>query len=216
MACNPAMKYLMIGVAMVAIGGAAQAQYSDGSVDTPGYVGPMGPNVSKAFTGSPDGNNVQPGMDPGENAYGDSGMAPATAMAPPPAARRSQPGIISDPQQVRDCLCMQTSYEMLRSDVSAKQDVYAKDQGEKSSLEDQINTAKEGPMSPDKVEQIRQMSQQRISLLNKIDSTDLPQLQAATAKYNRAAGGYERMCGNKSYDGEVLARVKSGLTCQGG
>jgi hypothetical protein len=211
-------KYLMIGAAFMAMTVGAQAQYdSDSSVTTPEYIGPMGPNVHKAFTGTPNGSDVQPGMDPGENAYQTPGGAAAgdmTPRMPQPMAPRA--GLISDPQQIRNCLCMQTSDEMLRSEISSRQAAYSQDQTQRSTLEDQIQAAKAMPSSPDQIERVRELSQQRIILLNQINQSDIPQLQQVTQRYNQSASSYDRMCGSKSYDGETLARVKIGLTCQGG
>ena len=200
---------LLAGIATAAV--AQDMQTQDSSVYTDGYTGPMGPNVHKAFTGTPVGPDVQPGMDPGEDAY----------AAPPPAPmasapRASQPGVISDPQQIRDCLCMQTRYEMLNNEVSTKQAGYSEATSKMSSLQDQITAAKGGPSSPQQIEQIRQLSEQRIETQNRLNEEYIPQLQKATATYNKAVKSFQNMCGGKSYDTEVLGRVKTGLVCQGG
>ncbi len=190
---------LVLAGLLIGLTGAASAQDTPdqaGAGYSDGYNGPMGPNVSKAFGVDEDNTPARP--------------------APMQQAPRSQPGVISDPQQVRDCLCMQTHYEMLSNDVSAKQGAYSQAKTQVSTLQDQISAARANPSSPQQIEQIRQMSQQRIDAQNQLNMRYIPELQKSTKTYNRAVSSFQSMCGGKSYDTEVLARVKTGLVCQGG
>ncbi len=196
MPINRIFRPLMLTCLLVGLAGTASAQ-QDMSQDNVGYVGPMGPNVGKAF-----------GVDQMQPA-----MAPAPMM---PAAPHSHSGVISDPQQIRDCLCMQTRYEMLGNNVSTKQAAYSQATSQVSSLNDQIAAARANPSSPQQIDQIRQLSSQRIETQNKLDMQYIPELQSATQTYNQAVQSFDQMCGSRSYDTEVLGRVKTGLVCQGG
>ncbi len=176
----------------------AQAQSASDPGYDPAYAGPESPNVSKAFNAGMDAN--APMIPPGPRRYG--GVSRDT--------------VISDPQQVRDCLCLQTRYETLRNDVAARQQAYDQAMQQDQALQQQLAGMKSAGASPESLTQMRQVSQQRIETQHALNFTYIPQLQQATDRYNGAVGNFQRMCGGKSYDMDVLNHVKPGLVCQGG
>ncbi len=168
-------------------------QDSTTSVYTNGYSGPMGPNAQKAF---------------------EAGQ-PMPQPQPQPAAYPAGSQIVSNPQQIQYCLCLQTRYEMLSNDSTAKQTAYNQAVAQRADLDSQIAAAKAGPSSPDRVEHIRELNARRIALQQQINQQYIPEQQGSTERYNEAVGQYQQSCAGKDFDSTVLARVKTGLVCQG-
>ena len=192
------IKTLMVTAAMLGSITCAQAQYANDPGYDPAYAGPESPNVSKAFNNGLDAN--APMLPPGQRRYG--GV--------------SSNSVITDPQQVRDCLCLQTRYETMRNDVASRQQAYDQAMQQDQALQQQLAGMKSAGASPEALTQMRQVSQQRIETQRALNASYIPALQQATDRYNGAVGNFQRMCGGKSYDTDVLNHVKPGLVCNGG
>ncbi len=165
----------------------------DDSAYDSGYTGSMGPNVQKAFE------PPQPPVNPNQAAM-----------------RASANGVISNPQQIGSCLCIEAQYKALDNQVTAKKSVYTQAVSQRAGLDAQLAAGKAAPASPDQVNMIRQVSEKRIDLQKQINDQYIPDLQTATRQYNDVVAQYQQSCAGKSFDTEITARLQSNLQCRGG
>jgi hypothetical protein len=137
-------------------------------------------------------------------AFASTGSTSGTSAAP-----------ITNVQQISSCLCLESSYQSLNSQVSAKQAAYDQAVAQRAALDTQLASEKASAATPAQIDAIRVTSEKRIALQGQINDIYIPQLQQATAQYNSSVDQYQQSCAGKLFDTTTQAQVQSTLQCRG-
>jgi hypothetical protein len=124
-------------------------------------------------------------------------------------------GIVTDPVEIKACLCSEQAVARLKDRVSQAQQTYDQDHAAVDTLDQQIaqarasvNTAIQG-----QVDALKAMNLQREQLYAHTYDVDLPALQAAIQAYNDAAGEYGARCVGRNFDSVLMDQGRANLFC---
>jgi hypothetical protein len=131
-----------------------------------------------------------------------------------PAAAQGQT-VLTSPQAITNCLCMEFSVNTLAADVAARQRMYEDAKRNFESLDAEVDRQRQtmNPNDPAQVEAFRQLLDRRDEARTRFVGEATPEYSAQVEEYNRRVGAFNQRCGGKSYDGNVLAQVRQSLVC---
>jgi hypothetical protein len=134
--------------------------------------------------------------------------------APSPAAAQAQT-VLTSPQEITECLCMEFSVNTMASDVAARQRIYDDAKRSYEALDAEVNERRQSmnPNDPAQVEAFRQLLDRRDAARVRFVGEATPEYSTQVEEYNRRVAAFNQRCGGKSYDGNVLARVRQSLVC---
>jgi hypothetical protein len=134
--------------------------------------------------------------------------------APLPAAAQAQT-VLTSPQEVTTCLCMEFSVNTMANDVAARQRMYEDAKRSSESLDAEVNQRRQtmNPNDPVQIEALRQLLDRRDGARARFAGEATPEYSAQVEAYNRRVAEFNQRCGGKSYDGNVLAQVRQSLVC---
>ncbi|MGE0725851.1 MAG: hypothetical protein AB7O45_15860 [Alphaproteobacteria bacterium] len=137
-------------------------------------------------------------------AAGIAGAAPATAQQ-----------VITDPQQIAACLCLEQSIAQNGADMGHRRQMFDQRTGELMQLDQQIQ--RERPQvnesDPVQVARFRDLLERRDRLAQAIDGPMIADLQASIARYNLPVEEHRIRCLGRYYDDMVMNQVRLTLAC---
>jgi septal ring factor EnvC (AmiA/AmiB activator) len=138
-------------------------------------------------------------------------MAGALLAAVPATAQN----VLSAPQQVQACLCLEQGTSNLATDVATHKQTYEQRRQELDQLNAQLASLKQrmNVDNPADVAAYAQLFDKRNAAFDTFSRDVEPQYAASVERYNRMVADYNNSCVNKSYDAAVLATVKPTLSC---
>lgn len=136
------------------------------------------------------------------------------ASAPSPTAAQAQT-VLTSPQEITECLCLEFSVNTMANDVSARQRMYDDAKRTYEQLDAEVNQRRQtmNPNDPAQVEALRQLLDRRDEARARFAGEATPEYAAQVEEYNRRVAAFNQRCGGKSYDGNVLAQVRQSLVC---
>ena len=137
-----------------------------------------------------------------------------TALAGP-AARAQAPAVISSPQEVAACLCLEQSVSSLATEVLARNRIYEEKRQALEQLEQQISEMRQKMNVNDvaQVDAFRQLLDRRNAAQAEFADQVTPEYAALVERYNRRVSDFNTQCGSRAYDPAALASVRANLSC---
>ena len=131
-----------------------------------------------------------------------------------PAAVQAQ-AVLTSPQAITDCLCMEFAVNTMANDVSARQRMYDDAKRAYEQLDAEVERRRQtmNPNDPAQIAALRQLLDQRDQARARYAGEATPEYSAQVEEYNRRVANFNQRCGGKSYDGNVLAQVRQSLVC---
>jgi len=124
-------------------------------------------------------------------------------------------GTITDPAEIRYCLCAHDSVTTLGARVDAETRHYKEVQDRLAALDQQL-TASRGTVDVnqnDQVDAYRRLVEAREQTMAEFTYQLTPRLQKLVAAYNAESQSYNQSCTTRSFDQATLERVKASLAC---
>jgi hypothetical protein len=139
----------------------------------------------------------------------------ATAQPVPTTSTLSIPGLLVDPGDVRQCLCLERSVSALNQEVGAKGRAYEDSQRELQQLDAEISRRRQSMNTENAadVEAFRQLFDRRQALYGRVHGELIGDYQATVARYNQSVAGFNQNCSGKSYHPPTVAAVQPTLSC---
>jgi len=133
---------------------------------------------------------------------------------PTPAAAQAQT-VLTSPQAITDCLCMEFSVNTMAADVAARQRMYEDAKRNFEALDAEVSQRRQSmnPNDPEQVKAFGELLDRRDAARARFAGEATPEYSAQVEDYNRRVSAFNRSCGGKSYDGNVLAQVRQSLVC---
>jgi hypothetical protein len=137
-----------------------------------------------------------------------------TAIAGP-AARAQAPAVISSPQEVAACLCLEQSVSSLANEVLARNRIYDEKRQALEQLEQQVSDMRQRINVNDiaQVDAFRNLLDRRNAAQTEFANQVTPEYAALVERYNRTVSQFNTQCGTRAYDPSVLASVRTTLSC---
>jgi hypothetical protein len=123
--------------------------------------------------------------------------------------------VLTSPQEVTSCLCMEFSVNTMANDVAARQRMYADAKRSYDALDAEVTQQRQtmNPNDAAQVDAFRKLLDQRDAARARFAGEATPEYSAQVAEYNHRVANFNQQCGGKSYDGNVLAQVRQSLVC---
>ena len=140
----------------------------------------------------------------------------AVAAQPVPTAPGSSiPGLLVEPEGVRQCLCLERSVAALNQEVGARGRIYEDGARELQQLDAEIERRRQSmnTESAPEVDALRQMFDRRQALNGRVNGELIGNYQAAVERYNRSVASFNQTCSGKSYYPPTVAAVQPTLSC---
>jgi hypothetical protein len=127
---------------------------------------------------------------------------------------RAAAQVVSDPNQIRYCLCQQQYVLALQDNVNVRRDALNSSQRQQNSLNNQVATRRAAINVYDngELDAFKQLLQQRDASIGATAGASDAYDRAANA-YNDAVAGYNSTCAGRSYDQNALQLAQSTLAC---
>ena len=134
---------------------------------------------------------------------------PVTPVAP------GIPGLLVDPNEVRQCLCLERGISTGNQEVGARGRLYEDGVRELQQLDAEIERRRQSMNTDDvaAVESFRQMFDRRQALYGRVNGELIGDYQQTVERYNRAVAGFNTSCSGKSYHPPTVAAVQAALSC---
>lgn len=142
-------------------------------------------------------------------------LAAAAALASGFAAPPLRAEILTAPEAIRQCLCAEQEVAGLSRRVQTEFDAYEEARKRVDTLNNLVETKRPqiNVNNPEEVEAFRHLLEERDEASRNFAEKTSPDYAALVARYNGKVSDFNAGCGNKSYDGAVLAQVKAALSC---
>jgi hypothetical protein len=146
-----------------------------------------------------------------------SAMVAVAAFAAPLAeAQVAQPApVITSPQEVAGCLCLERNVSTLANEVLARNRIYEEKRLALEQLESEV-AAQRARMNVNDVAQVdafRALLDRRNAVQAEFATQVTPEYASVVDNYNRQVSDFNARCGTRSYDTTVLASVRANLVC---
>lgn len=137
--------------------------------------------------------------------------APVLAAATAASAQE----VLHAPDAIRSCLCREQSVSALANDVLQQNKLYEEKRKALETLDNdvrsrraQVNVANQG-----EVDAFRQLLERRDQASAEFAGPVTRNYSDTVARYNDAVAAFNNACAGKAYDPDVLAQVRSNLSC---
>jgi hypothetical protein len=126
----------------------------------------------------------------------------------------AQQSMITAPDQIRACLCLEQSVSRQASDVAARRAAYEEKRRAVERLDREVATRKPqvNVNDPGAVAAFRQLLEQR-DAAQQLLPNDASDFAARVERYNQLVADFNRRCAGNVYDSVALAQVRQGLVC---
>jgi len=123
--------------------------------------------------------------------------------------------MISSPQDVATCLCLERSVSTLSNEVLARNRIYEEKKGELGRLETELanQRSRMNVNDPAQVDAFRGLLDRRNAIQAEFAAQVTPEYSALVDNYNRQVGEFNARCSGRAYDGAVVASVRPTLSC---
>jgi hypothetical protein len=142
-------------------------------------------------------------------------FAAAAQPVPPSPAAPSAPGLLVEPADVRQCLCLERGMATLNQEVAARGRTYEDGMRELQQLDADLDRRRQSLNTENaaEVDAFRQMFDRRQALFVRVNNELIGDYQATVERYNRAVAGFNQFCSGKSYYPPTVAAVQQNLSC---
>jgi hypothetical protein len=139
----------------------------------------------------------------------------ATAQPVPTAPPPSTPGLLVEPGDVRQCLCLERGVGALNQEVGARGRIYEDGARELQQLDADIERRRQSMNTENaaEVDAFRQMFDRRQALYARVNNELIGDYQATVERYNRSVASFNQTCSGKSYYPPTVAAVQPTLSC---
>jgi hypothetical protein len=139
----------------------------------------------------------------------------ATGQPVPTISGISIPGLLVDPNDVRQCLCLERAIGTLNQEVGARGRIYEDSTRELQQLDAEIDRRRQSmnTENPADVDAFRQMFDRRQALYGRVHGELIGDYQGVVERYNRSVADFNRSCSGKSYHPPTVATVQPTLSC---
>ncbi|HLZ65691.1 MAG TPA: hypothetical protein VKQ29_05635 [Aliidongia sp.] len=124
-------------------------------------------------------------------------------------------GPVTDPNEIRYCLCAHESVTTLGAQVDAETKQHQETQDQIAALDKQLAESRTNVdvNQPDQVEAYRRLVETREKTMAAFTYDLTPRLQQLVARYNAQTESYNASCTTRSLDASTLEAVKANLVC---
>ena len=142
-------------------------------------------------------------------------LAAAAQPVPVTPATPAIPGLLVDPAEVRQCLCLERDVGTGNQEVAARGRMYEDGVRELQQLDAEIERRRQSMNTDDvaAVESFRQMFDRRQALYGRVNGELIGDYQRTVERYNRAVAGFNQFCTGKAYHPPTVAAVQPTLSC---
>lgn len=144
-----------------------------------------------------------------------AGGVALAVMAFAMASRGDAAEILHAPDAIRACLCRDQAVTALSDTLNRESEAYEQRRRELAELDSRAATARQqlDPADAGQREALGRLLDERDAAQRDFASETTPHYNATVALYNEAADAFNRDCGGKAYDWDVLPQVQSTLSC---
>jgi hypothetical protein len=123
--------------------------------------------------------------------------------------------VLHAPDAIRSCLCQEQSVSALAAQVLQQNGVYEERRKSLEALNEQVRTQRPqvNVNDPQAVDAFKRLLDQRDQAADAFAGPVTHGYADEVAHYNQTVAAFNSQCGGKAYDPEVLAQVRSNLSC---
>jgi hypothetical protein len=143
------------------------------------------------------------------------GLAAAAFMTSLVATSAQAQMVLTSPNEIRSCLCLQQSVTALDGGVVQQRQAHEKRRQELEALDAEVN-AQRSQINVNnfaQVEAFKHLIEQRDKAAADFSGPATASYAQAVARYNAAVGQFNSFCASKAYDSVVRAQVQGSLSC---
>jgi TolA-binding protein len=144
-----------------------------------------------------------------------AGMAAAAVMASTVGTTAKAQMVLTQPGDIRACLCLQQSVTVLDGDVVRQRQAHEQQRQQVDALDAEVNAQRSqiDVNNFDQVQAFKHLIDQRDKAAADFAGPVTARYADAVARYNAAVNQFNGSCAGKAYDQAVLAQVQAGLAC---
>jgi hypothetical protein len=140
---------------------------------------------------------------------------PLPSKAQVPGSTAPPYSVLTAPEEVRACVCLEQGLQQLGAEVSARQRIYADRQQELSRLDAELARMRQS-MNPENAAEVaafRQLLDRRDATFNALSRGATDDYREAVDEYNRVVAQYNQRCYRRGLDPNVATAVRQNLVC---
>src|SRR5919198_41606 len=141
------------------------------------------------------------------------GVVLAAVAASP--GRAQQATMLTSPQEIAACLCLDWAVNTLSSEMAARRKVYDEKRLEFDALDAEVAAARSrvNIENANEIAAFRTLLDRRNAAQTALAEQATPPYTAAVLAYNRRVDEYNARCGTHTYASQALAQARANLTC---
>lgn len=144
-----------------------------------------------------------------------AGMAAAAIVASAVTTSAQAQMVLTQPADIRACLCLQQSVTVLNGDVARQRQAHEQQRQQLDALDAEVNAQRSriDVNNFDQVQAFKQLIERRDKAAADFAGPVTARYADAVARYNAAVNQFNGTCAGKAYDQAALGQAQAGLSC---